>query len=44
MRKFAAPFFHFRIHAAGDPEQIGQAIVIQIDDARAPADEARFHA
>ena len=30
--------FHFRIDAAGDEEQVRKPIVVQIDDARSPAD------
>ncbi len=35
---------HFRVHAAGHEEQVGKPVVVQIDDARAPADEPRLHA
>ena len=36
--------FHFRVHAAGDEEQVRKPIVVQIDDARSPSDKPRFHA
>ena len=35
---------HFRIDTAGHDEQVGQAVVVEIDHARAPADIARLDA
>src|SRR5689334_22276663 len=34
---------HLGIHHAGREEEVGQTVVIEIDDARAPTDEARLH-
>src|SRR5439155_14848094 len=35
---------HCRIHAAGHNEHVRQTVVVQIDDARSPADESRLYA
>ena len=35
---------HFGIDHAGGEEEVGQAVVVEVHDAGAPADEARLHA
>ena len=40
----AAACFHFGINASGDDKNVRIAVVIEIDNACAPANEARLHA
>ena len=36
--------FHFRVNVTGNHEEIGVTVVVEIDDAGAPANIARLHA
>src|SRR5262245_26423902 len=44
VRIFRKLLLDFRVYAAGDPEQVGKTVVVQIENCRSPVDVTGFHA